>query len=565
MSTIPPAQWKREEIAEHLAAYEAALHHGASQRDSASALGIPRSTLEYWRSRKDGIDAAPEVIAFFESPVGAAYLHRLVLAAHFTMSFVGNCGGRVVCQYLELAGLEQFVASSYGAQQRTSSEMETQLGVFGKEEKTRLAPQMLPKQIAACEDEAFYPQPCLVGIEPVSNFLLLEQFAANRKADTWTEAVEHAISGLPVEVIQVSSDEGSGIRAHTTNQLGVHHSPDLFHVQHEIVKGTSGSLASKLRQAEKLVVKAEHEVERQKEAKAAYWGNTRGPGRPPGFDKRIAQASQQEAEAKETLKQARDAQRQAQEAIQGISTSYHPYALESGAPKSTEEVAGELQGHFDVLEQVADTANLSERCRQKIRKAKRVVVQMVATMAFFWLTVRARIDALGLAPDVEEALYSRLMPAIYLFLAADNAQKADQKRTLRQTSSELLAPLLARDGPLRDLDDHDLQVVEQVATDCVQVFQRSSSCVEGRNGQVALRHHAMHRLRPGRLTALTTVHNYFLKRPDGTTAAERFFGAAPQDLFAWLLERVELPGRPAQKRSAPAPGEGLLQRGRTER
>ncbi len=106
-------------------------------------------------------------------------------------------------------------------------------------------------------------------------------------------------------------------------------------------------------------------------------------------------------------------QGQAKQAMQGISAVYHPYALESGAPKSAEDVAEELQQHFDVLEQVADNANLSERCRQKIRKAKRVVVQMVATIAFFWLTVQARIDALGLAPDVEEALHSHLMPAIY--------------------------------------------------------------------------------------------------------------------------------------------------------
>jgi hypothetical protein len=32
--------------------------------------------------------------------------------------------------------------------------------------------------------------------------------------------------------------------------------------------------------------------------------------------------------------------------------------------------------------------------------------------------------------------------------------------------------------------------------------------VEGRNGQLALRHHSLHRLREQKLAALTTVHNY---------------------------------------------------------
>jgi len=92
-----------------------------------------------------------------------------------------------------------------------------------------------------------------------------------------------------------------------------------------------------------------------------------------------------------------------------------------------------------------------------------------------------------------------------------------------------------------------------VAQECAELFQRSSSCVEGRNGQLALRHHSLHRLRDQKLEALTTVHNYFVRRSDGTTAAERFFGAKPGNLFEWILERVDLPGWPAQKRSEPKP------------
>ena len=77
---------------------------------------------------------------------------------------------------------------------------------------------------------------------------------------------------------------------------------------------------------------------------------------------------------------------------------------------------------------------------------------------------------------------------------------------------------------------------------------RGSSCVEGRNGQLELRHHSLHRLSPRKLGVLTVVHNYWLKRADGTTAAERFFGGKPKDLLAWLCERLPLPARPARRR-----------------
>jgi hypothetical protein len=52
-----------------------------------------------------------------------------------------------------------------------------------------------------------------------------------------------------------------------------------------------------------------------------------------------------------------------------------------------------------------------------------------------------------------------------------------------------------------------------------------------------------------RLKALTVIHNYGLKRQDGTTAAQHFFEQGFPDLFSWVLDQMgELPlprkGRP---------------------
>ena len=90
--------------------------------------------------------------------------------------------------------------------------------------------------------------------------------------------------------------------------------------------------------------------------------------------------------------------------------------------------------------------------------------------------------------------------------------------------------------------------LEKAALQCVGFFQRSSSCVEGRNGMLRLRHHQLHQISKKHLEVLTVLHNYWIRRPDGTTAAERFFEQKPRDLFDYLLERMEAPPRPAQKR-----------------
>ena len=195
----------RQEIAEQLAEYEKAMQTCPSQRQITEELGIPRSTLQHWLKRKDSIDADPQVTAFFESPAGTAFLHRLVLGAHFVMTLQGPCGIRLVCRYLELTGLDRFVASSYCPQHKVSVQMEEAVVEFDKAEKDRLAEGMRPQQIAICEDETFHPEICLVAIEPVSNFILLEKYSESRKAEDWTKAMQEATKGLAVEIVQSTS------------------------------------------------------------------------------------------------------------------------------------------------------------------------------------------------------------------------------------------------------------------------------------------------------------------------------------------------------------------------
>jgi len=524
--------------------FEQAYRQTSSQRQLAKELGIPRSTLQHWLKRKEGIDAAPEVVAFFESAVGVAFLHRLVLAAHFVMTLLGPCGIRLVCLFLELSGLDQFVAASYGTQQQASVVMEEAVVTFGKEEKERLAAGMATKQVTVCEDETFHPEVCLVAIEPVSNFILLEQYADDRKAKTWTKALGAATEGLPIEIVQSTSDEGRGLLRHVKKDLGVHHSPDLFHVQRELVRGTSVALAGRKRRAEETVAEAAKQVSRHREEQPTDPDGEGSHESVPGVEEQLEQAQK-------TLETVTAHQERVKKAIQGVSVAYHPFDLETGAARSAEEVSTAFEQLFAEVETVAAEANLPQRCLEKIEKAKGVVVEMVATVAFFWLIVRAKVEASSLTSEVEQAVYDHLIPAIYLSLVSEKTRDPEQRYTLLIESEELLAPLLSRDGPLGNLETTEKVVIETVARECAQLFQRSSSCVEGRNGQLALRHHSLHRISNRKLTASTTVHNYFIERRDGTTAAERFFGSKPRDLFERLLDQVDLPGRPARKRSQP--------------
>jgi Family of unknown function (DUF6399) len=83
--------------------------------------------------------------------------------------------------------------------------------------------------------------------------------------------------------------------------------------------------------------------------------------------------------------------------------------------------------------------------------------------------------------------------------------------------------------------------------ECAEKFQRSSSCVEGRSSMLSLYHHRFHRLNPRSIRALTVIHNFHITRADGSTAAERFFGAKHPNLFESLVKNVRIPGKPCSQ------------------
>jgi hypothetical protein len=537
----------RLEQASKLTEVQALRSIGLSERQTAERLGVARSTLREWSTRAQPGDCPAALAEFLKSPEGVEWLHRQVIAAHFAITLLGGAGVRVVCAFLQLSGLDKFVAASYGTQQALNVALEGAMQDYAREQRVKLAEGMAPRQASVCEDETYHPEICLVAIEPVSNFILLEQYAEDRSAATWTQALEGALQDMPVAVVQGTSDEAKGLLRHMQKDLGAHHSPDLFHVQHELSKATSLSLARQTRQAEEAASQAQAHLDAQRQARSAY--EAQPPrGRPPAFQPRIAGAVAGLVEAERHRDQAQAQQAQAREIVCEIGDLYHPYDLRTGQAQPPERVAARFAHCWERLQRLAEQADLPARARQRIEKAQRVTTQLIATIAFFFATVQSRIEALNLAPEIETALYQHLVPAIYLDRVADRSTDAEHRTRLREMSGDLLAPLHQPTHALNRLPPEERARLEQVAAECADLFQRSSSCVEGRNGQLALHHHGRHRLSDRKLAALTAVHNYFIRRADGTTAAERFFGRPPAPLFAHLLERLPSPPRPARKR-----------------
>jgi hypothetical protein len=449
---------------------------------------------------------------------------------------------------LELSGLSAFVGASYGSQQGLNAALEQAVVEIAAEQRTALAEHMAPRAVTVCEDETFHPAICLVALEPVSGFILLEQYAADRTAATWTQALSAACAGLPITIVQGTADEASALRRHIEGDYDAHHSPDLFHLQHEVAKATGLTLTRAVRTADAEVASAEAQLQQARAAEQAYRAQRHGPGRPPAFAQRIRDALATLARATVAREQAQARQSEARALIRAFGEAYHPYDLERAAAQPPERLAARLEGIWQQLEGIARAADLPARARAHLAKAQRLTTALLATVTFFFATIEQRIEALNLAPDIEQAVLGQLIPALYIERVAARSTGAEARTRLHALRARVLAPLLEPDHPMQALDTDTRAHIEHVAGECADLFQRSSSAVEGRNGQLSLHHHGRHRLSDRKLAALTAAHNFHIRRADATTAAERFFGRAPPPLFEQVLARVPLPPRPRRRR-----------------
>jgi hypothetical protein len=523
------------------------LHaQGVSQRQAAEVLEVPRSTLQAWRAYQERLDECPAVVAFFQSVPGLAFLHRLVLAIHLVCVEVGACGIRLVCLLLQLTGLNRFVGASYGTQHQVNRRVEEAIVAYRQEARARLAREMPAKDITMAQDETLTGGLCLVGIDPVSNYIVLEQAALARDQDTWHALMERALAGLNCKGIQSTSDETPGLLAYVEHHLGAHHSPDLFHVQQELRKAISAPLATKQRAAHKAVAQAEKTLTRWQEHLDHADGEPvkRGPGRPSKATASLEQVAQDVATARHEHQRLSAQREQVSQRIRAIGHAYHFVDLERGVRRNGKLIAGDIQCHIDTIRTIAQQEGLSETCRERLDKAERVVPTMQATVAFVSGYVGQQIKQLELAPPQSFAMPAHLIPSYDLDRVA-STRTVTAGAPLRALAERLRTPLFVPGGALGACSMLQQDQLKAKAAQLAEVFQRSSSNVEGRNGYLSLRNHQLRGLdHPRKRTCLTAVHNFFLTRADGTTAAERFFGQKPRSMFAAILASVEIPPAP---------------------
>lgn len=510
-------------------------HHKKSAREAANLLEVPNSTMQSWRNQTNCLEAPKELAEFFSTPVGAEFLQRNVMSVMKLMK-CGPGGTRGMQEYLHNSRLDYFVASSEGALQDFWCRCENYLVGFGESEEKRLALKMRRRKITAGLDEMFRGhRPCLVAIEVVSNYILLEKFTEDRTADTWKKELEPRLNAVNIELGQVVSDLCGAIRA-VTKDLGAKHISELFHAQHEISKATSAPLASQERHLKKALNEAEEKVAKitmrpRRLRKEEHKKQVSEIEEAVNFRDKLKTEFEEKSKRREEVKTA----------IREMGKIHHPIDLKTGALQTADGIKGRFTEQFKIIYECAEEANLSKPSINRIEKAQRAFSGIVDYMKYFFIVYAAFVDNLWLSISQEKFFNEVVFPLSYLKMIWVRLP-----RKVREVHKQLLQSLevKARDAPW---PEEIKQALMKRGREMAETFQRSSSCVEGRNGMLSLNYHRFHRLNERSLKVLTIVHNFDVRRSDGSTAAERFFEAKHENLFDSLVANVRIPGRPQKQ------------------
>lgn len=532
-----------------LHAYREARKRGESQRDAARDAKMARSTLRDLDVLPARTDASAERDVILRSREGAAMTKQFLDAALFVFCTVAGVGLLTFRRFLELAGLMPYVASSHGALHARLTALEEAYVRECEEERARLGREMEQAEsvVVGLDETYFGGRTCLVASDLLTGFLLLEAFSDARDRAAWNAAWLEGTRGLKVAPTHAVADGAKGIRAFIEGDLGVHLAPDLLHVLHDLGKAFACHLARREASAKEREEDVRSVYAELQEFAARVSQEVR-LGRPIDFKVRNHEARGLIASVSKEVVVAQERREEFRSLLAELSAAYWPIDSTTDAPKDAAALRAELEATFQKLESLAAKSNLGEHHEVYLRKAKRALPALVAALEAFHTSVSAAARDASLSPYAREILSSFLVPASLLVERARLALTAAERDELLWRAQELR--FLAAEKLRAQVGDKTLDLLLALADVLAARWQRTTSSIEGRNGSLSQKHHARRGLSDRKLRCATHVHNFFLRRSDGTSAAGRFFGRPHRDVAQAALDSMGDLKRPRIPRQA---------------
>ena len=448
------------------------------------------------------------------------WLKLLVFAVLYTFGMECHVGADKLAKFFKLIRIGTHVGTSASAMRNQMNNMEKLLPLFQQRCESEASSQSRKAVVAA--DETFFGDfLILVLMDLSSGYLILEDISDDRCFDTWIAKAAPRLQALGLDVNHAISDRAKALIKLAVTGFDCQSGADTFHAQYDVSKWLGAKLGRRKAQAEK-----QHEATLQTLAKNPATDDA-------ALFEQAIRDEQTCAEIQETLADYH-------ENLLGIGDEIHPFSILDNTCNDSDTVISGLEQRAQAFEKIAQSQKIDDP-KRIMRKFRNQFKDLAINVEFWWRWVAEILTDLAVDDVTQHWLTHTLLPVVYWHQQLHKAKNPKQREKYQQAWQRAVHALQA-DTFSATLSESELQRWLAWAEWMARKFHRSSSAVEGRNGFLSQMYHNGRGLTEKRLRALTVIHNYGLKRLDGTTAGMRLFDREFPDLFSWLVtEMGELP------------------------
>ena len=493
-----------------------------SFRRLASKFNLSKSSVHRLHHRIKNRNQHPES-SLWETEAGQKWLKILVLATIFIFSLQGGIGCEKISQFFHLLRLHKHIGVSPTALRNLRVSMESKILSYHQQQQEKLQINSDKVELCLAADETFFDEVILVMLDLPSGYIFVEEKTENCQYETWQQRVSLALKPLKVKIKYLVSDRAKAIVKLALTDLGTNSISDLFHVLYNLNRSIAwelNCLASRL----------------QKQFKNA-------------------QEKQAQPDSIESIETSRKILQQSRltydDSCYRITKYLHPFDIHQNTTTSTQIVSIKLTEILKTMEDIRTRHKLKDP-RNGIINLKNQIPYLSSIIDIWWSWVDQCLIQKDCQMPVIHWVKEHLLPTVYWQQQIKRTKNPHLRKDYQK--AYLKANALFQQHPVTlKLTQLEHEKWSNWALWMVSKFQRSSSAVEGRNGYLSQVYHNRRGLSIKRLQVSTVIHNFSVKRSDGTTAAQRLFGCEFPDLFEYLVENIgELP-QPRKSRKSSTP------------
>ena len=485
-------------------------------RGITATTGISKSSVHRHRQAIKRRNQYPES-SFWETAAGSQWLSRLVFGIVYYFGIKQGVGAESLSEFISAVHLDTHVASSASALRQLKQRVNQTVIDYEAAQSEQCEPTE-GQGICVGADETFFGLPVLVLIELSSGYIFIEAECENRTYATWIEQVNQWWQGSQWQCHYLVSDGARALVKLAVSGLGCVNVADLFHALRALGRPLSRSLGQQAATLRKQRDKLQQQLKKCCEV----------------ADQQVFQSLiENNAAAQQQVQQAEQTYR---DAIEQISLTIHPFSPSSQQWQTQRDLLTQLASPLQRLWELAPTYG-AQKALKAIDTFEEQINSFAQGIEAWQQWVRLALDNQTQDPAIRNWVLGYLLPWVYWTGQADKTRQPSLKRRYQNTASAAFDQLFDQALTLTLTDQQRLQWVRWSQEFCAK-YQRTSSAVEGRNGYLSQLHHARRGFSKESLKVLTIIHNFDLRRQDGTTAAQRLFGYDSPDPFEWVLTQV---------------------------